>query len=487
MRSACVGEPIYGEHEGKRYCVLHIPFAGKTSAFNAALTKKLQGRNLNFQGVWFPEPPPVSRINFVEDVNFSGAFFSRGADFSYTTFSKKAVFKGCTFAGAGAGFANAKFKDEADFSSATFTLGASFKGATFHNNADFSHANFGIGAIFEAAHFVGKVTFTKTLFPTNAFFIQSVFDDEVFFTEVVFGGEADFGWATFKGDAYFFLTRFQAKADFTSVKFESDAEFNKTDFFGSALFRDATFQGYVGFWGYEEHTIFRDQSFANFQYATIEHSDRVSFHTLALRPHWFANVDSRKFDFTNVDWNWVRIPQEVESLRLADVSAPHRLLAIACRHLAVNSEENHRYEEASKFRYMAMEARRLESWRGFAPWRLSWWYWLASGYGERVGQAFFVLLGILLLSALLYNHVGFARWESKVASEGDVVVAKRDDVGAPLKFSRALTYSAGVMTFQKPEPRPATTAAQTVVLLETILGPVQAALLALAIRRKFMR
>jgi uncharacterized protein (DUF433 family) len=42
------------------------------------------------------------------------------------------------------------------------------------------------------------------------------------------------------------------------------------------------------------------------------------------------------------------------------------------------------------------------------------------------------------------------------------------------------------MTFQKPEPRPATPAAQTVVLLETILGPVQAALLALAIRRKFM-
>jgi len=60
-------------------------------------------------------------------------------------------------------------------------------------------------------------------------------------------------------------------------------------------------------------------------------------------------------------------------------------------------------------------------------------------------------------------------------------------IGAPLKFSRALTYSAGVMTLQKPEPQPATAEAQTVVLLETILGPVQAALLALAIRRKFMR
>ena len=60
-------------------------------------------------------------------------------------------------------------------------------------------------------------------------------------------------------------------------------------------------------------------------------------------------------------------------------------------------------------------------------------------------------------------------------------------MGAPLKFSRALAYSAGVMTLQKPEPRPATIAGQTLVLLETVLGPVQAALLALAIRRKFMR
>ena len=41
--------------------------------------------------------------------------------------------------------------------------------------------------------------------------------------------------------------------------------------------------------------------------------------------------------------------------------------------------------------------------------------------------------------------------------------------------------------FARWEPRVATNAVQSLVLLETILGPVQAALLALAIRRKFMR
>ena len=92
-----------------------------------------------------------------------------------------------------------------------------------------------------------------------------------------------------------------------------------------------------------------------------------------------------------------------------------------------------------------------------------------------------------LLFGLLYTQVGFARWEPRLVTEADAAIAKRDEVGAPLKFSRALTYSAGVLTFQRPEPKPATTAAQTIVLFETILGPVQAALLALAIRRKFMR
>lgn len=235
------------------------------------------------------------------------------------------------------------------------------------------------------------------------------------------------------------------------------------------------------------HNVFSNTSSLDLQFARIEEPDHVSFHTITLRPHWFVNVDARKFHFTNVDWDWRTINEEIKSLENNRVESPHRLLAIACRHLAVNAEENHRYEEASTFRYWAMDVRPPERWRGLAFWRLSWWYRLASGYGERVRQALLVLLGIWFLSALFYKHVGFVRWDSKLTSESDVASAKRDDVGAPLKFSRALTYSAAVMTFQKPEPRPATTLAQTVVLLETILGPVQAALLALAIRRKFMR
>ncbi|MFY9621060.1 MAG: hypothetical protein WAQ99_14700 [Pyrinomonadaceae bacterium] len=118
---------------------------------------------------------------------------------------------------------------------------------------------------------------------------------------------------------------------------------------------------------------------------------------------------------------------------------------------------------------------------------LHWIYWVASGYGERIMRAFTVLIVFWLLFAGVYTRVGFAPSEQKLGRESDVAIAKRFDVVESLPFKRALAYSLGVMTLQRPEPKPATTAAQTVVLLETILGPVQAALLALAIRRKFMR
>jgi hypothetical protein len=361
-------------------------------------------------------------------------------------------------------FCGVWFPDELSFNGFEFSVEANFRFATFSARADFNYATFKAAVDFSSA----------------------IFSAEAEFVSATFSGRAGFCSVAFNADTYFMVATFIANADFTLAKFSARADFRFATFNDETLFESATFSDYVTFSG-SDIQVFPAISSLSLQFARIEKPDHVSFHTLDLHPHWFINIDARKFGFTNVSWRGLNINEEIGGLEKNHVSSPHRLLAIACRHLAVNAEENHRYEEASKFRYMAMEARRLESWRGFAPWRLSWWYWLASGYGERVWRAFFVLLGILLLSALLYNHVGFARWEPKLASESDIAVAKRDEVGAPLRFSRALTYSAAVMTFQKPEPRPATTAAQTVVLLETILGPVQAALLALAIRRKFMR
>src|SRR5207302_5277096 len=97
-----------------------------------------------------------------------------------------------------------------------------------------------------------------------------------------------------------------------------------------------------------------------------------------LRPNWFVNVNSREFQFVAVNWERRAVREEVAALKSRRISAWYPVLETAYRNLAENAETNHRYEEASAFRYMAMESRRLEHWHGLVPWRLSWWYWLAS-------------------------------------------------------------------------------------------------------------
>ena len=114
---------------------------------------------------------------------------------------------------------------------------------------------------------------------------------------------------------------------------------------------------------------------------------------------------------------------------------------------------------------------------------LEWWYWLASGYGELAGRALLILLLLILVFGFAYLIVGFSRSTDKTRA-----ASIADATGAPITpVSAAFLYSSEVLTLQKPEPKPLTACARILVTLETILGPTQLALLALAIRRKFMR
>ncbi|MDX6404127.1 MAG: hypothetical protein QOH70_1582 [Blastocatellia bacterium] len=435
-----------------------------TNFASAVFSKKA-----NFANSDIESPANFTLASFLGEASFTSVSFSgtdlNRPDFEGAEFREKANFSFVRFQHYRVNFSSVVFFEDVAFRGTTFDGGSNFVGVTFNGHIDFSSSYFGGSAHFNPRASSDDHSIKPTSFMRRANFDSAIFNKEVNFNGALFHQSISFRGASFLGDT-----------DFSDATFNSDA-----------IFASATFASYLRFSGEHNPAVFREESVINLEHAVVKKPEHISFHALRLRPSWLINVDVRRFELIDIDWGKQSVADEIERLYERQKLSPHRPLSIAYRGLAVNAEENHRYEEASKFRYVAMEARRLESWRGFAPWRLSWWYWLASGYGERVWQAFFVLLGILLLSALLYNHVGFARWEPKVASESDVIVAKRDDIGAPLKFSRSLTYSAGVMILQKPEPRPATTAAQTVVLLETILGPVQAALLALAIRRKFMR
>lgn len=396
MRTACRGLPFYKKRKGKRFCVLHVPTKKKSWQFAEAIRTKVEARDFDFQGVWFPDEIRFRGVELT-NADFWAASFNAKADFSY-----------------------AVFHEEADFLDAVFNAEVIFFDARFMKGADFNEAIFGAGADFR------DIGFSRTL---------------------------DFG--------------------------------------------EATFKNYVKFEGHNKNRELTGQSSLDFQHARIEHPDLISFHTITLRPHWFVNVDSRNFVFTDVSWDLDARAFEEETARLTKkrVSSPSRLLAIACRQLAENAESNNRYEEASNFRYWAMDLARQTKWNGWAFWKTDWLHMLycaVSGYGERILRALGVLAAVWIVFVLLYMRIGFAQQPPKVSNEGAAsataaAMTIEDRTGRPLEFSRALTYSLAVMSLQKPEPKPLTGTAQALVLLETILGPIQAALLALAIRRKFMR
>lgn len=489
-RRACRDEGFYKERDGKRYCVLHYPGIEKKEEFAIALRRKLEEDDFDFQGVWFPDLADFSGHAFNSYASFSNALFNGPADFNGAQFKSAADFNSALFS-AGATFISAKFSASADFSNAGFIADANFINAWFSADAYFTSARFSVLASFIRARFGADAYFDDTLFGAGASFLNTCFDATVYFRTTTF----------FEIDAFYEESATSSnKASGAGDAVETKAEQLWVNF-GSAIFKEG-----VNF----EESVFADQVLMRFAAAIFEKPERAVFHSTVLRPHWFVNVDSRKLTFINVDWRFLNKRDAVRKERAALESSGERhvsrLLEVTFRQLAVNAEENNRYEEAANFRYWAMEVRRQQRGRKFDPFRLIWWYWLLSGYGERVQRAFGTLLTIWLLFAVVY-WAGDATWwqprqSSKLAAEVRAreqqsphdaskqqpsVAAQQPTAAASLTLPESLIYSAGVMSLQKPEPLPANKRAKAFVLLETILGPVQAALLALAIRRKFMR
>ena len=470
-RGACLGQPSY-QFKGKPYCLLHFPGEDKDrdGAFTRALEEKLQTKNYNFRGGWFPNRFSCDH-SFDDEANFSNAVFNGEADFS-----------------------NAVFEKTADFSSARFRKDGTFENAIFKNEANFLAANFNARASFGEANFGGHANFYDVIFGE--------------------GGGTSFRTVTFNNGV-----------SFEYVQFRFGVVFDYATFTGYVNFHRTSFDDYVSFKGTKENQVFSDQTKLDFNVFRILKPEQVSFRFLTLRPHWFVFADPRKYDFTKVEWwpttdRWslvwwrTNLKNEIKAVKeLPDVEFPYDLLGTVCQRLALNYEENNSFEKASRFRYMAIDVERRKVAHGGAFWKLSWWYWLASGYGERAWKAALILIGLLLVFASIFFFGQGSDWwrSSPTPAAGTTITAARGDWFTPsqtlgprtttitvadttganasplLGFREALLYSAGVLTLQKPEPLPNNKRAKTFVLLETILGPVQAALLALAIRRKFMR
>jgi len=496
LRLACAPS-FYKAYQGRRYCVLHYPGEDKDDGeFQREVDRKLECGNFNFDGAVGPYFNfDFARLNIprvFKNASFNHAFFYHPCDFRYAEFEGNASFFQAVFA-QGANFYAAKFRGEAHFQDSEFkvadleqeTKAADFEHATFAEKATFSGSSFSKAVYFDSASFQGDASFASAKFAHSEEGNRSL---AVACNYVTFYGDADFSQA-------FFCHR----GSFNQSVFKGDVLFRAALIREPVVFTHAVFEKALLFEGYLPVTeggpsgpVFEPGSSLDLQYARFEKPEKVVFQDVALRPCWFVNVDARKFLFTNPRWprpvlalRWVR--EDLETLRVREVNDYQDSLAVACQRLAVNADENQRYEEASAFRFAALDLRRLGKRLGGLFWRLEWWYWFASGYSERLFRAIAILVCIWLAFGFAYCKADFLQVPvPKNTAEAIRAQTNKPVLVAPFGLRDALQYSAAVMTLQKPEPKPVTSLGDALVLLETVIGPVQAALLVLAVRRRFM-
>jgi uncharacterized protein YjbI with pentapeptide repeats len=457
---------------------------------------------------------------FIGDVNFSGAKFQGETYFSGAAFRKDANFSYAHFYSS-TSFLNVQFNvstfftsvfqksvkfDEAHFKENNFTF------VTFESLATYKDSHFESEARFDDVKFNGETRF-RCIFDDKTTFENSVFLKEVSFRKTKFKGSATFRRAKFQENCSFSDTRFNNAADFSHVAFgeTSRANFRRIFFHKGADFSYVVVRGYLTFEGRPTNTTVFNSTAGftlNLRNARLEKADLVLFNNIKIRPSWFVGVDARRLAFADVAWenadgSKIKIENEFNSLK-----NPYPDLLIACRQLSMNADENGRFEEASKFRKMALETERLERRKrrkiwfnkvsgvfgslikcsnffseskiaGIQLWDLTksfpfdilhFLYGVSSGYGENWRRALSLLIGILFFWSLIYSSS---------------VCSFTDNASHDLGFW--VGYSLNVVTLQRPEPKPANTFTMIFIGLEILFAPIQAALLILAVRRKFMR
>lgn len=517
--------------DGNYYCVLHYPSDEKilTTNFDSFFRERLEKNYRNFQYTYFPNVGIFSGRTILNDVNLAHSTFSGEAYFNSSKFKGRLIFNNARFKESAhfgssifeqeINFENTIFEKGANFNSAAFNGSISFSKSLFEGKAEFREATFNEIVFFDATCFDKTVDFTCASFNFSEF-TKTIFNGEVYFTSVKFDEQADFSFSAFSSFAYITSATFLKNVFFNFSKFNENARiyFIQTNFNGAISFVKADIDGYLHFEGGKRESMksgsiiqegitfsfIGNDSLMILEHARIKNPEKMVFHSVRLQPNWFINQEgTKKIVFTNCDWkspdeNDISFTSEIFALQNREILNPDRLLKITYRQLAENAESNNRFEEASKFRQLAFECERFERKERIEKWFqesiscssllgkigekakifpydfVHWLYRWTSGYGENRVWAFFVLSIIIIISAILYATplCEFPNGQNGVRS---------------LDFIESIAYSLRVMVLQRPEPFPVNNFGKVVLALESVFAPLQLALLALAIRRKFMR
>jgi len=78
--------------------VLHFPGEEKSADFEKAIQRKLENKDFNFRGVWFPDDVSFATFRIETRADFSRAYFAGRADFVAAEFNEEAIFVSARFA-----------------------------------------------------------------------------------------------------------------------------------------------------------------------------------------------------------------------------------------------------------------------------------------------------------------------------------------------------------------------------------------------------
>ncbi len=435
QRKVCMDLPTT-EYIGHYYCLLHLPDVEKKDEFGNSRIKEFCNEIHNRLNK-IDELITEIRTKYSQDIfNQQEAENKIRYDFQYVWFTY-------------IDFTDRKFNAWADFTSAVFSNGVSFNSTIFSANV-----------FFQRTSFCSVTNFSKTIFMEDAYFDHGSFGEEshLIFLET-----------TFKGMVSFVLT---------------------------------VINGRINFWGSKDNLMFvNNESCLLLGYANISSPEKIIFHTVRVEPTWFIHTDSSGFRFIDCNWNYwdgknIEIKQELE--KLTGTNNSHAILRRARRQLADNYEENKSFGKASRFRQFAGESWRIQNPWYKQPFTLNWWYWLSSFYGESWQRAFLVLtILILVIFPAIYTKSNFQTCskDRPIAASLTICESKDEDIRKnctcstdQITLTDAIVQSLTTATLQNVEYRkPLTVWGELWIILEKIFAPLQAALLALAIRRKFMR
>ncbi len=483
-------------------------------------------------------------------LRLDGSVFPAGVSFRGAVFDCSVSFFRVRFYGETTDFSFTQFRGGIDFMFALFHgKSTDFRAAQFRGKStDFRRAQFhGETTDFESAHFHGETTYFETAEfnceTTN--FIGARFDGKTTdFNSAEFHGKTDFNGAEFHGKTDFSLAKFRDATDFFGAKFHgATTNFSFAEFHGAMTdFRYAQFHGKVLFYGSLPEGMFHNGA-VSFRGIVMSENAELVFEGVNLSKTELLQVDLARVKFLDVEWNhatgWWRgrwrsrlydeelwqkerraVALEANSEYLAHLARLYRALKAYYRqtgeyqlvghfHYGLMEVQWHQRELKDQPPYGASRGNRFRHWlkRKSRKW-LSWeaMYRLSSGYGEDYAWSALMLGGLIVGFAAIYWCLGVpappdtevSRWVSLSAPA--VEGLQHVSLGAPAALVHkpfwsnmlaALLFSLQTASIGRlhyfNDPAAMSPWADLVYTLESILGPVQIAFFAVALRNRFRR